>query len=181
VLDCWRYLLPIFINSGRRNYSNEALHFLCQYYQNLPMQQAQQLLYSRFVNTTGIRGRNIPLDLHQEHLNKLCKDCVKGLGSNKTKQGITRCNKALGTLHDLLKNFDEKNNVACANGAHRSPSNKLDLNLIIEELQRTKVFDVIPNPKHTSFKSPNNILYAKNFDEITAWVSKHVKKRYCVN
>lgn len=180
VLDCWRYLLPIFHNSGRRNYSNEALHFLCQYHQDLPPQQAQQLLYSRFVNTRGVRGRNIPLDLHQEHLNKLCKDCVKGLGSNKTKQGITRCSKALGILHDLLKNFDENNHVVSANGAHHSPSYKQDLNLILEELQQTKVFDIVPNRKHKSFKNPKNMLHAKSFDEIAAWVSEHLKKRYCV-
>ena len=34
VLDYWHYLLPIFINSGCRNYSNEALHYLCQYHQD---------------------------------------------------------------------------------------------------------------------------------------------------
>ena len=98
-------------------------------------------MYSRFVNTKGVRKQNIPLDLHQEHLNRLCKDCVKGLGSNKTKQGITQCSKALGTLSNLLKNFDENNHVAYVSGAHHSPSYKQDLNLIVEELQQTKVFD----------------------------------------
>ena len=106
ILECWHYLLPLFHNSKRRNYSNEALDFLFQYEYDLPSQQTQRLLYSRFVNTKGARGRNIPFVLHQEHLNRLCKDCVKGLGSNKTKQGITQCSKALGTLYDLLKNFD---------------------------------------------------------------------------
>ena len=88
VLECWQYSLPVFHNSARRNYSNEAFHLVCQYYYELSPQQAEQLLYSRFVNTKGVRGRNIPLDLHQEHLNRLCKDCVKGLGSNKTKSAI---------------------------------------------------------------------------------------------
>jgi len=32
VLDCWRYLLPIFHNSGRTNYSIEALRLLCHIY-----------------------------------------------------------------------------------------------------------------------------------------------------
>lgn len=144
-MECWRYLLPIFHNSGRRNYSNEALNFLCQCYHDLPPQQAEQMLYSRFVNTKGVKGRNIPLDLHQEHLNRLCKDCVKGLRFNKTKDAIVRCGKALGTLNTVLNNFDENSNVPTVSDAHHSPSFKQDLNLIVEELQQTKVFDVIPN------------------------------------
>ena len=86
ILECWRYFVPIFHNAGRRNYANEAFVFLSQYFHDLPPQQAQLLLYGRFINTAGVRGRNIPLDLHQEHLNRLCKDCVKGLGSNRQKR-----------------------------------------------------------------------------------------------
>lgn len=144
VLECWQYLLPVFHNSGRRNYSNEALHLLCQYHHELSPQQAEQLLYSRFVNTRGVRGRNIPLDLHQEHLNRLCKDCVKGLGSNKTKPVIVRCSKALGTLNELLENFDEDSCVARPSGAHHVPSYKEDLHMIVQELQQNKIFDNIP-------------------------------------
>ena len=178
LLECWRYLLPIFHNSGRRNYSNEALNFLCQCYHDLPPQQAEQMLYSRFVNTKGVKGRNIPLDLHQEHLNRLCKDCVKGLRSNKTKDAIVRCGKALGTLNTVLNNFDENNNVPTVSDAHHSPSFKQDLNLIVEELQQTKVFDVIPNRTHKSFKNPRDVLHAKSTEEVIDWVSEHLEQKY---
>jgi len=87
----------------------------------LTPQQAEQMLYSRFVNTVGVRGRNIPLDLHQEHLNRLCKDCVKGLGANKTPKAIVRCGKALGVLHDVLKCFDKENNVPVSSASHCRP------------------------------------------------------------
>ena len=178
VLECWHYLLPVFHNSGRRNYSNEAIHLLCQYYHDLPPQQAEQLLYSRFINTKGVRGRNIPLDLHQEHLNRLCKDCVKGLGSNKTKPAIIRCSKALGTLHDMLENFDEDNGVARPGGAHRPPSYKEDLHLIVQELQQSKVFDHIPGRKHGCFKKVKDLLHEKPSKEVTSWISGHLKEKY---
>lgn len=181
VLECWRYLLPIFHNTGRKNYCNEAIHFLCQYYHDLAPQQAEQLLYSRFVNTKGVKGRNILLDLHQEHLNRLCKDCVKDLGTNKTKDGIIRCGKALGPLNDLLKNFDENNHVTDVSGAHHSPSYKQDLHMIIEELQQTEVFDVVPKRRHNSFKNPKNILHAKTFNEMVEWVSEHLKQKYSLH
>ena len=62
-------------------------------FHDLPLQQVQQLLHSKFVNTMGISGQNIPQDLHLEHLNRLCKDCVKGFGSNKTAENIVQsCN-----------------------------------------------------------------------------------------
>lgn len=61
VLRCWRYLLPIFYNSRRTNYSKEALVLLYQYQYMLTPRQSTQLLYSRFVNTRGVIGKNIPV------------------------------------------------------------------------------------------------------------------------
>ena len=50
VLQCWKYLLPIFQNSGRKNYTIEAFKLLYQYYYGLPPRHVQQLLLSRFIN-----------------------------------------------------------------------------------------------------------------------------------
>ena len=41
VLQCWRYLLPVFLNSGCKNYTIEAFQFLYQYQYGLPPRQAQ--------------------------------------------------------------------------------------------------------------------------------------------
>lgn len=72
----------------------------------------------------------------------------------------------LGTLNDVLSNFDESNHVATVSGAHRSPSYIQDLNMIVEELQQSKVFDVVPNQIHNSFRKPKDILHAKTAREI---------------
>ena len=97
VLQCYWYFLPVFINAGHRNYANERLNLLCQYYFDLPPQMAQQLIiWSRFINTTGVRGRNIPADQHLEHLNRILEGTIEGLGSNKSKENIVRGSKALG-------------------------------------------------------------------------------------
>ena len=76
VLRCWRYLLPLFKSSARKNYSVEALNMLCQYHHKLTPRQTQELIWSRFINTHSAPGRNIPVDLHQEHLNRVCKDSI---------------------------------------------------------------------------------------------------------
>ena len=89
VLRCWRYLLPLFKSSGRKNYSIEVLNMLCQYEYKLTPCQAQELIWSRFISTHN-SWANIPGDLHQEHLNRVVKDAIRGLHSNKTEKAITR-------------------------------------------------------------------------------------------
>ena len=51
VLRCWRYLLPVFKSSGRKNYSIEVLNMLCQFQYELTPRHAQELIWSRFVST----------------------------------------------------------------------------------------------------------------------------------
>ena len=70
VLRCWKYMLPIFLASGNKNYACEAANFLLQHTYLLSPWQSAQLLWSRFVNVHGQPGRNIPVDLHMEHLTK---------------------------------------------------------------------------------------------------------------
>ena len=82
VLRCWRYLLPIFLGTGRTNYSREILNMLYQQVTLSPC-LSSQLLWSRFINVHGFPARNIPADLHMEHLNRIAKDAIKSLGANK--------------------------------------------------------------------------------------------------
>ena len=88
----------------QKNYTIEAFKLLYQYYYGLPPRHAQQLLWSRFINTRGIHGKNIPMDLHQEHLNRVCKTSIEALGPNKRGEGIVRCSKALARHHAIIIN-----------------------------------------------------------------------------
>ena len=83
ILRCWRYLMLIFRSTQRRNYAIEGLNLLSQYHFFFSPRQREQLLWSRCINSNGIPGRNIPGDLHMEHLNGLCKMAVANLGANK--------------------------------------------------------------------------------------------------
>ena len=176
VLDCWRYLLPLFYNAGRKNYCFEAFNLLCQYQYDLPPLQAEQLKWSRFVNVHGVRGRNI--SLHQEHLNKLLKGIIKNFGANKRDEAIARSSKALGTLHKLLSQFDKENHIQAPSGVHHKPSYKNEINSIANELQKHKVFDVIPGRKHPSFPKPPNLLHSRPKKNVVEWLVTHAKKRY---
>lgn len=107
VLQCWKYLLPIFHNSGRKHYTIEAFNLLLHFHYKLPPRLAAELKWSRFVNTQGRPGKNIPVDLHQEHLNRLVKTSIQSLGANKTETAvIIRTSRALGPLSTLLQQYD---------------------------------------------------------------------------
>ena len=66
---CWKFLLLVFKYKKHTNYAKKAITLLSQCHCLLSDRQANQLTWSRFVNTRGRRGCNIPCDLHLEHLN----------------------------------------------------------------------------------------------------------------
>ena len=174
VLQCWRYLLPLFHNSGRKNYTIEAFTLLYQHDYSLPPKLAEELIWSRFVNTRGMQGRNIPLDLHQEHLNRICKTCIECLGANKRGETIVRSSKIVGTIDAVLTAFDKDNCVSDVSGVYKQPSHQKDLQIVTKELLHSKVFKVIPGRQHQCFKRPTNIIHAKPPKHIADWIVSHL-------
>lgn len=70
IVDIWRHLLLIFRLSGRTNYAQEAATLLTQLEYLVSPRMKYQMMYSRFVNVHGQIGKNVPCDLHMEHLNR---------------------------------------------------------------------------------------------------------------
>ena len=92
------------------------------------------------MNVHGLPGRNIPADLHQEHLNRVCKDAMHGLGANQTEKAMVRVGKALGTLSPVLDQFDKENDVHECSVSRSVPSSEKDRDMLISELQKSHVF-----------------------------------------
>ena len=120
-----------------------------------------ELLWSRFINVHGRPGENIPADLHMEHLNRLVKEAIKNLGSNKTEHAIMRIGRAIGTLAPVLQQFDQENQVRSVSGAHQRASYDKDRNIIVCELLKSEVFITTPGRKHNSFPNPAHVLHTK--------------------
>ena len=66
-----------------------------------------QLLWNRTVNVHGCPEKNIPCDLHMEHLNRECKGSISGLGANITDGAIQRVGRSLRSHTKILENFDK--------------------------------------------------------------------------
>lgn len=180
VLRCWRYLLPIFLGSHRTNYSCEVLNMLFQHSYELSPRLSSQLLWSRFINVHGYPGKNIPADLHMEHLNRLVKDAVKGLGANKTESAISRVGRAIGTIAPVLSKFDKENLLVTPTGIHHTASFETDVKVIVHELCNKNVFGSVSGRRHPSFSTPRNVLHAMSKEDIVSWMitrlhSHHLK------
>jgi L1 cell adhesion molecule like protein len=122
-----KYFLLSFKATKRTNYSIEAFTLLSQYHLILAPHLAEQLKWSRFINTQSLLGHNISCDLHMEHLNRQAKIAIDGLGANKSQKAIQRTGKAIGTLTSALDKFDMANSVAGVSGHHSVRSSEKDL------------------------------------------------------
>ena len=174
VMRVWKYFLLLFKASGRKNYAIEALTLLSQYYLILPPHLAEQVKWSRFINVHGLPGHNISCDLHMEHLNRVAKIAIAGLGANKSQKAIQRIGKAFGTVSLSLENFDAISNVPAESGAHTTRSSEKDLLKIIKELAKPKVFSTIPGRKHKSFCSmKTNLIRSLSELDLKKWMIDH--------
>ena len=92
LMRCWKLMMTYFFSSGHRKYALEAfnLQAAINATQHEFPRLAQDLIQSRFINTHGGAGRNIPTDLFMEHLNRTLKDYMKGLGANISEKAIVQ-------------------------------------------------------------------------------------------
>ena len=76
-----RKFMLVYIRFGRHtNYALEAFQLQTMVNATATPRVAHQFKWSRVVNVHGGTGRNIPVDLHNEHLNWMLKDSVGDMG-----------------------------------------------------------------------------------------------------
>ena len=171
VLRCWKYMIPIFSASGNTNYACEATNLVLQHMYTLSPRLSAQLLWSRFVNVHGRPGKNIPVDLHMEHLNKIAKGAIRFQGSNTSEKAITHVGRAIGTLAPLLDNFDEMNQVLKYSSGQKRPTALKDIEIVVNELIKAECFVAHTTArKHSKFLKPKNVLEAKDRRELIDWL-----------
>lgn len=185
VLEYWKFLLLIFRVRGHRNYCKEAIIMLSQYHCLLSQRKAAQLKWSRFINTKGRRGKNIPCDLHLEHLNRRLKGLITAMhsnASNKSVESIYPCNainraaRSIGVLHHICNNFEMQNDVKGETDVHNPPSFMKDVEIVQEVLEEVKVFDQQAQRRHPSFYNFNTVLQQCPSDHLKKWIMDRIKR-----
>ena len=148
---------------------------LYQFYYCLSPRQSQQLIWDRFINTQGIRGRNISCDLYMEHLNRVVKEAVKSKGSNKTAAVFKRVVQAIGTIEPVISNFDSDNSVSAPVGSHTCASSEMDRDMILKKLNGGFVFRVDNKRRFQFYVVKGSLLHKITVDELQQWICKHIK------
>lgn len=132
-------------------------------------ERAFDLTWQRFVNTSGKKGRNISLDLHLEHLNNFLKEQLKNLRSNLNEKQATRISRAMGPMHELVKNASKLND----DNYHKTPKHIEDVLKLCKELVAVKIFHNRPGREHPSFpRFSENLLNKLDMDKMSVWLNE---------
>ena len=161
IIMIWKYLMLLFKATGRKNYAIEALTLLSQYHIILPSNLGEQLKWSRFISS----------DLHMEHLNRMVKVSIEGLGSNKSKKAIKRVAKAIGVLAEATSSFDSEVGVISDSGKHSDKSKMKDLKKVLKQLLECDPFN--PSVKRTLTSFPHlkrNLLKTLDEERLKDWM-----------
>ena len=113
---------------------------------------SNQLIWSRTINVHGRPGKNIPMDLHMEHLNRELKLAISHLSSNVSEKAIQQIGMCLRLLTEIKKNYDENAGISPEFTHHSLQSCKRDLLLILKQLNDCNIFTELPGRHHSQFK-----------------------------
>lgn len=148
IIRCWKFMLLYFRHFHHYKYALEAFHTLALVELVATPHVRQQIVWSRVVNNRGGAGNNIPVDLHMEHLNRLLKDMIVGIGANISESAIVQSSKSLDGIKTVCHNFDKSAGIHADSIHHTKKSSKKDQELVVKQLLESKVFSYIPGRKH---------------------------------
>ena len=173
----WKLFTLLFFAHGHRKYPLEGLILTVRREYTLSERESEQLCWNRFVNTSGKRGKNIPLDLHLEHVNNVTKTCIKRLGSNLTSATATKSSQAVGMSSKIVQSFEKSAAVKESYGKHAKPEAKKDFQIVMQELTSSAATSALPGRKHLSFKAMSqDVLSNFNFSKFLKWIKDHKEK-----
>ena len=144
-----------FKSNGRTKYALEAFNLIDQVNATLTPHMAHRLMWNRTCNPKGGEGKNIPLDLHNEHLNHVFKDDINTFHANISESSVARSSQAIGPMMDMLKAVDTMVQVKTPSGRHSGPNLQLDFDAILKVVVNEEVFQTKKGHKHKHF--PNFI------------------------
>lgn len=176
VIRCWRYFIPVFRAAQCTNYACESFNLLYQHLYALSPRVSNQLMWSRFINVHGRPGRNIPLDLHMEHLNRLAKDAIKNLGSNKTVGAVARVGQCIGTLLHVLDQFDREIMLDSGSSKYKKPRATKDIAIAVEELLSSQAFSIQEGRRHQHYPKGKDLLQSIPREELLDWMIQRLKQ-----
>jgi len=172
ILRGWKFNLLAYKAAQLKNYSIEALNLILQVNHVLSPREAAQVKWCRTVNTTNLKGNNIPMDLHLEHLNRRVKTTLRNMGSNVTDKSVKLAAESVGIVNDICHVFERKSTSSkVSSNKHSCPSFDKDFKLILNMLEH-KVLIHKSGRQHNTFKMLERLLEKPRYDDLIKWIKR---------
>lgn len=152
---------------GHSNYAYSTFLVTVQMNGTLSPQVAHSLKWNRFWSTRGGKGRNIPLDLHLEHLNGFLKSFLKGLGPNLNETSAARISRSIGVFKQMMAGTDMELGISRQTGAHHVDMNR-DILALVDTLHEAELFKPKLGRVYAAFPGFRKNLLAK-LDHKALW------------
>ncbi len=179
LMNLYKIALLFFNFHGAVKYFYTTLLLLVKIHAILPEGKAFRLIWNRFFNKHGWKGRNIPLDLRLEHLNNFLKACLKVLGANLKEKNAQRIAQSLEILERIMDSIDSDCNRETTVRARGMKNPEETVAQIVQDLVAIKAFQQTPGrPGHPSFPKfassiPGKVDYSKLYksmkEKINLW------------
>ena len=119
------------------------------------------------------KEKNIPCDLHMEHLNRIVKNGIHGLGANKAEKAMVCVGKCVDSISDVLTTYDDELGINAPSGQHTIASQQKDLDLVIQELTtRVNPFIKVPGRRHRHVNIPKTtLLRSLDEEKFSKWLN----------
>lgn len=178
MIRCWKLLMPHFKAAGHPKYALEALRLQMQVNATLSPNLAHQVVWNRFVNVRGGQGKNIPCDLHNEHMNKLLKNVITNMGSNLTDKALNRAARTVTLLDVISQQFDAQSGVPHRTSSHSTISDTDDVKKVMATVLKNKLLTPLGKREHRCFPGMKlNPLHKWNVEKTHSWITTK-KKEY---
>jgi hypothetical protein len=149
LINSYKLVLVYFKATSHHKYSYALVKLFSSI--RLEPENAFKLIWSRFINTVGQKGRNISRDLHLEHLNNFLKELMKGLRNNVNECNAKRLSCALHHTKKIISSFESSNNIKSKYNGNGVPSTFEDVKKLALLMHDSNVFKVIPGREYPSF------------------------------
>ena len=179
LLECYKVALLYFKCYGHTKYAYTILKLLFRI--KIQPHSAFQLIWGRFINTSGKKGRNISQDLHLEHLNRFLKDLLTPLLSNLNEPNADRIAKSIQNLKFIVENTERS--LLCENtlGWRKTVNTQEDVKKLAVEYHKAGVFKEQNGREYEPFPSFKQDLLSKiDLTKLTNWIKLKKEEFICL-
>ncbi|XP_066931183.1 kinesin-like protein KIF21A [Clytia hemisphaerica] len=170
LMNSYKIVLLYFKATRHHKYGLAILNLLTTI-ENKP-EKAFKLIWGRFVNTHGFRGRNISRDLHLEHLNRFLKGLLKPLHSSLNKENAKRIAFSIKNLQKIVKNFEDTLQIKEIRGSKRAKASAKDIKKLSLAYVADATFERKAGREYESFGKFNKRILSCLNDNFMTWVSR---------